>query len=196
MTTITKEGEKALKALEKERKKELDDLEKKHKQETEKIAGEWKAEKADSKLKKLRFWGSSTKGATKDPRYWALVNVAALQEFVKYGANKVMDQIRVRTHANIMAREEIERIKNEKKGFDGKSFAFTMIILVVAAAMAFIIVSNFFNYKTVQDDNIALSRQYGEVQGDLAVCRKQLEQYQPTGIFNPAEKAQDNTLEG
>ncbi len=59
--------------------------------------------------------------------------------------------------------------------------------------------SNFFNYKTVQDDNVALSKQYGSALGDLAVCQRQLEQYQPTSarVVQPTQpEGQDNTLEG
>lgn len=196
MTTITKEGDKALKDLEKKRKDELKELEDTHKKEAKDIAGKW-ADK-ETRLKKMKFWGKSQTADTSDVRYWALVNINALQNFVKYGANKVMDQIRVRTHANIMAREEIERIKQDKKGFDAKSFAFSAILIVMAAAIAFILVSNFFNYKTVSDDNIELSIRVGQVSGELANCQAQLAGSNPN-LPPPATgggSSQDNVLEG
>ena len=196
MTTITPEGDKALKALEKKREEELkkqkDEFDKKKK----KIAGNWADE--PSRLKKLRFWGRTMPGDTEDTRYWALVNIHALQDFVKYGANKVLDQIRVRTHANIKAREEIERARQEsKKGFDAKSFAFSTILVVMAAAIAFILVSNFFNYKTMADDNVILSKRIGTVSGELAACQSELSAYRPNQPPpSPGGPDQDNVLEG
>ena len=197
MTTITPEGEKALNELKKKHEEELKKQKDEFDVKKKKIAGDWADE--PSRLKKLRFWGRTMPGDTKDPRYWALVNIKALQEFVKYGANKVLDQIRVRTHANIMAREEIERVKQEsKKGFDAKSFAFSAILVVMAAAIAFILVSNFFNYKTMADDNVILSKQVGTVSGQLAACQSELSAYKPNQPTppGPGGSGPDNVLEG
>jgi hypothetical protein len=164
-----------LKSLEKNLEKELKARKDRYKNDQEDLL-KARGEKPGSRLK---FWSKGHAQEINDNRFWALVNVESLREFVKYGANKVLDQIRIRTHANIVAREEIARMKKKQEGVDIKAMGFTIIILVIAGAMAFIIVQNFFNYNTAQQENIALKRQIGDTAGQLAACQSELAAIRP-----------------
>lgn len=186
--TITQEGAKKLADLEKRQENEIKERQKVHKEALSQVMKEREI-KPESRLK---FWSKTHTEVVSDNRFWALVNVESLKDFVKYGANKVLDQIRIRTHANIVAREEIEAMKKKKDGFDVKAAAFTIVIVVIAAAMAWIIVQNFFNYNVVATDNIALKKQIGDVTGKLAACSSELKEYKP----DLPKEIDPGTLEG
>lgn len=164
-----------MKELEKRQENEISDRQKVHKAALD-IAMKEREEKPANRLK---FWGKTKANVVNDNRFWALVNVESLKDFVKYGANKVLDQIRIRTHANIVAREEIEAMKKKKDTFDVKAASFTIVIVVIAAAMAWIIVQNFFNYNVVETERMSISKQLGDVTGKLAACSSELDEYKP-----------------
>ncbi|MCX6817728.1 MAG: hypothetical protein NTU57_02630 [Candidatus Aenigmarchaeota archaeon] len=182
-SVIDKDGEKKLRELEKQRAKEIEKLEKNYEKEKTKMLDDINDVK---KTDKLKFWKDRRGSAIEDPKYWALVNVESLKEFIKYGANKVLDQIRVRTAANIMAREEIARAKNEKKGFDVKSLMFTLVIIGVCGFMAYILLTNFFNWKTASDETIRVKGELGDAQGTLAACKAELYHYNPSSLMAAA----------
>lgn len=143
-------------------------------------------------LERVGIAGKSKVEESTDPRFWALVNVESLKEFVKYGANKVMDQIRVRTHAAVIAREELEKLKKKNAGIDPKTMGFTIVILVICACMAYIMISSFFNFDTVNKENIGIKRELGDMTGKLAACQSELAVYRPgSPVIGP-----DQTLEG
>lgn len=193
---IDEQGEKKLDKNEEAREHEIKKMEKAYQDAKNKLIDD--AAGGPGKLDKLRFWKDKQVGDVTNPKYWALVNVESMKEFVKYGANKVLDQIRVRTAANIAAREEIARAKAENKsGWDGKNIAMTFIMLAVAACIAWIMISNFFDYRAVADDNIKILKEKGTVVGDLAACRAELFHYNPAAI--PPDRSgdqPDNVLEG
>ena len=183
---ILPQGEEKLQEAKKRQDQERQDRTNKYNQDIQETG----TERERSKLERLTFRGRGSLEESSDNRYWALVNVESLREFVKYGANKVLDQIRIRTHANTVAREEIDKIKKQKEGVDAKQIAYTIMIIAVIGAMAWVVVSNFFNFNMVQNDNIALKQEIGTVKGQLAACQSELSAYRP-GADEPPQ-----TLEG
>ena len=193
--TIDSEGDKKLKELDKKKIEALKKMEKKFDQQHKELLETY----GKTPQSRLNFWKQKKATDPDSPKFWTLVNVEALKEFIKYGANKVLDQIRVRTAANIIAREEIERIKKEKKGLDLKTIAFSFILLALAAAIAIVLISNFFNYKDAQESNVRLMTEKGSLAGQLAMCQVELRHYNPSLV--PPEIAMDqpagnNTLTG
>lgn len=189
---VTKEGDKALREIETARAAEIEKAVEKYRAAHNKLMEKY----SETKTSRMKFWAKSkTEADYEDPKFWILTNAGAIKEFIKYGSNKVMDQIRVRTHAKIEAREEIERLKKQQKsGFDAKQVAFTLLIIAVAGVMAYMIMSNFLNYQALAGDNINLQRKIGEKEGDLAVCSRQLREFIPDAM--PAAPSANNTLVG
>ncbi len=192
LPVVTKEGDKELQALEKARVAELDKARKEYQAAHDKLMASY-GEVSPSRMK---FWARKKAEADfEDPKIWVLTNAGAIKEFIKYGSNKVMDQIRVRTHAKIEAREEIERLKKQQKGgFDAKQVAFTLLIVAVVGVLAYVIMTQFLNYQAVAGENVKLQRTIGEKEGDLAVCTRQLRSFMPDAM--PDRPAANNTLEG
>lgn len=194
--TIDEKGHEKMKELEKWRETELQSLNDAHKKTKDEILT---ASSSEGKLDKLKFWKDTKTETVEDPIYWALVNVEGLKEFVKYGANKVLDQIRIRTAANIEAREAIARAKDEKKReWDIKTITMTLLILAIVGSISFVIVNNFLNYNVVAGENVQLKIQIGDVSGNLAACRSELDYYNPAAVLAlPAAGGEpDNVLEG
>src|SRR4030042_1535577 len=153
---LDKETRKLIENLEKQRTKELEKRKKVYDKEIEQAAGE------RLKKKKATIWGKEKVEDITDTRHWTLVNVEALKEFIKYGSNKVLDQIRTRTHAQTLAREEIERMKKKQGGFDGRSAAITIFINAIMGVIVYVTVSNFFNYNQVMQEMTAEKRAHGD----------------------------------
>lgn len=190
--TVSKDGDKKITELEKSREAEIE----KAMKEYEKEHGSLMKKYGEEEKSRLDFWKKKkTDENMEDPKFWILTNAGALRDFIKYGANKVMDQIRVRTHAKIEAREEIDKLKKQQKqGIDAKQVAFTLLIIGVVGVLAYVIITNFLNYQAMANDNIQLKRIIGDRTGDLAVCTRQLRQFIPDAF--PETPAANNTLEG
>lgn len=190
---ITKAGEDKIKDARKEHDRKVNNLTQKYKRKHDgllKIYGEG-AEKS-----KLKFWAKSKTKDITDPKYWILVNTGAIKEFIKYGSNKVLDQIRVRSHASIESREAVANIlKNQKSGIDAKQAAFTLMIVGVVAVMAYVMISQFMNFSAVNTENLRLNTELGKAKGSLAACTTELAAYNP-GSPSVSPPASDNTLEG
>jgi hypothetical protein len=192
LPVVTKEGDKAIRELEKSRELEKENTKKKYEDAHTKMMDKY----GEVKESRMRFWAKKkTENDFEDPKFWVLVNTGAIKEFIKYGSNKVMDQIRVRTHAKIEAREEIEKLRKQQKGgFDAKQVAFTLLIIAVVGVLAYVIMTNFLNYQAMAGENIKLQRTIGEKEGDLAVCARQLKQFIPDAF--PQIQTANNTLVG
>lgn len=192
---IDHKGDKKLEEIEKNFTKELEELQEEYEERKQEIID---GVSDQSRLDKLKFWKDTKTEDVEDPRYWALVNIESMKEFVKYGANKVLDQIRVRTAANIKAREEIAKIEDKAKpGLDMKTVAFSFVIIAIVGAIAFVIISNFFNYQDVANDNVVLWKEKGRVSGELEACRAELAHYNPSALPAPKPpEAGENVLEG
>jgi len=174
-----KETKKILKEIENERERKLKQVRKDYEKEIKQVAGD----RAD--LKHAEVWGKEKVADIEDVRFWTLINVEALKDFIKYGSNKVLDGIRVRTHANILAREEIERAKKKQGGIDTK-YAIVIIAMVGISAIAgYMILNNYFNANGIADMLQQEKASHGNTMGQLAVCQTQLEYYQPGGIARP-----------
>jgi len=168
MVTINKNGEKKLEKLIEEKRKQkelaLKELHAKE-QALEKIA----KESGDPKNKQIT-----------EVKYWALTNAEALKDFIMYGANKVTDQIRVRTQANLQARAEIDALKKKKEGIDPKTVAFTIMVIAIVGVVCFVVINSFLNYNSVAKELNDVRLEAGKTAGQLASCQIQLERYQPT----------------
>ena len=194
MVTIDKTGEKKLSEIRVEENKVLAAAEKEHRMEIARLAKLQEAAKEEQN-KPLN-----------EIKMWSLVNAEALKEFIKYGSNKVMDQIRVRSHANLMARKEIEALKKKKEGLDPKTVAFTIMVIAVVGVICYIVLSSFLNYSTLEKANSEIKIQAGELAGELANCKIQLRRYLPeadvtiSGISTPqpapASGPTDQTMTG
>lgn len=181
--------------LEKQRQREIGERKERYEREI-KIA----MQGSGNDTKSSRFRRKKSTKAADDIKEWALVNADSLKEFIKYGSNKVLDQIRIRNQASVLAREEIEKAKG-KKEFDVKQIGLTLVILVVFGVMAYVVVSNFLDYKVVATDLNNERVKVGQVSGQLAACQTELAQYKPVakGAINTApttNPGQGNTLEG
>lgn len=190
--TVSKDGDKKITELEKSREAEIEKAMKEYEKEHDNLMEKY----GEEEKSRLDFWKKKkTDENMEDPKFWILTNAGALRDFIKYGANKVMDQIRVRTHAKIEAREEIDKLKKQQKqGIDAKQVAFTLLIIGVVGVLAYVIITNFLNYQAMANDNIQLKRIIGDRTGDLAVCTRQLRQFIPDAF--PETPAANNTLEG
>src|SRR4030042_1039602 len=136
---IGPEERKLIENLNKQRQQEIERLEEKFREQVDNIS------KGDKEVKK-RFYLDSKNEAPTDIKYYSLVNVQALKEFIKYGSNKVLDQIRIRSHADTLSREAIAKANKKGGGIDTKSMMFTLAIAAIVAIMVYVIVANFFNY--------------------------------------------------
>jgi len=193
-TAIDQEGEKKLISLYEKHDKDLEAIETKYKKDHAALMSKYGKDPGSN----LKFWSRSKTDATDDPKFWILVNAGALKEFIKYGANKVLDQIRVRTHGKIEAREEIDKLKQQQKSsMDPKQVAYTLMLVAIFGAIAYLLITNFLNAKQLTDDLNAARMEVGNKIGELAVCRKQLEYYEPgSGIAPAPPPSEENTLEG
>lgn len=186
-------GEAKLKNIRKLYESDMENLEKEYKDKHETLMSKYGAGAEKSKLK---FWAKSKTEDIDDPKYYVLVNAGAIKDFITYGANKVLDQIKVRTHSRIEARAEIAKLKDQEKGgIDAKQAAFTLLIVAVVACMAWVIISNFLDYRTVEGENQQLKKDLGDARGNLAACTTELSHYKGTSI-EPAPPTSENTLEG
>lgn len=188
--------EKEIKALEEQRTKELKIREQIFEKE---LAALLPKNQDNRKLKRLRG-KKPEEQKVDDIKEWSLVNLDSLKEFIKYGSNKVLDQIRIRNQANVIAREEIEKMK-KKESIDMKQAGLTLVILAIFAVMAYVVVINFMDYSTLTKDLNAEKVKVGTVSGQLAACQSELAQYKPQGArpitAAPVEgQTQGNTLEG
>lgn len=170
---LDKETRKMIENLEKQRDKELKKLDTEHQKKLEKIA-------KDRVDVKPGIFSKSKVIDIKDPRFWTLVNVGAMKEFIKYGSNKVLDQIRTRTHAAILAREEIERAKKNKSGFDFKTGIIVIAVAAIVGTVAYITVTSYLNANGIATDLMNEKRLHGTDIGKLAVCEQQLYYYNPS----------------
>lgn len=185
--------------LEKERKRELDERKERYEKDLE---AAFKGENQD-KVRMARFRKKKTKEEEKVDgiKEFALVNADALKEFIKYGSNKVLDQIRIRNQADVIAREEIEKIK-KKDSIDMKQAGLTIAILAIFGVMVYVVVINFMDYSTVTKDLTAEKVKVGDVSGKLAACQSELAAYKPgakpinTGTITPETGGGGNTIEG
>ena len=168
-----------LKEVEKERERKLKEVRKQYEKDI-KITG---GDRAD--FKHAEVWGKEKVADIDDVRFWTLINVEALKEFIKYGSNKVLDGIRVRTHANTIAREEIEKAKKKQGGIDTK-YAIVIIAMVgISAIAAYMILNNYFNAQGISDQLQEEKASHGTTMGQLAICQVELEHYAPGGIARP-----------
>jgi len=171
---LDKETRKMIENLEKQRDKELEKLDKGFQKEIAKVA----KDRAD--IKKPGIFAKSKVVDIKDPRFWTLINVSAMKEFIKYGSNKVLDQIRTRTHAAILAREEIERAKKNKSGFDMKQGLIMIALAAIIGVVVYITVTSYLNASSIANELMAEKRMHGTDLGKLAVCEQQLYYYNPS----------------
>ena len=168
MTTISKNGEKKLKKL----------IEEKRKQKEAAIKEFHAQEQAIDKVMKESEDPKNMQ--ITDVKYWMLTNAEALKDFITYGANKVTDQIRVRTHANLLARAEIDALKKKKEGIDPKTVAFTIMVIAIVGVVCFVVINSFLNYNNVAKELNDVRLEAGKTAGQLASCQIQLDRYQPT----------------
>ena len=170
---LDKESRKLIEKFEKERDKKLKSARESYEKEIKAVAGD----RAD--MKHAETWGKEKVADVKDVRFWTLINVEALKDFIKYGSNKVLDGIKVRTHANILAREEIERAKKKQGGIDSK-YAIVMIAMVgIAGVIAYMTLTNYFNANGIADQLQSEKADHGTTMGQLAVCKAELDHYAP-----------------
>ena len=90
--TINKEGENKIKAARKKYDADMKAVDEKYKKDHAELL---KAYGEGAKESKLKFWAKSKTEDMTDPKYWVLVNAQSIKEFIKYGSNKVLDQIRI-----------------------------------------------------------------------------------------------------
>lgn len=168
-----KDIEAQIKALEAEREKDIaersvrydTDLQEKFKAGTEKHEGRLR-----------RFRNKPTK--VEEIKEWALINAEGLKEFIKYGSNKVLDQIRIRNQANVIAREEIEKLK-KKESWDMKQLVTMIAVCSIIGVIVYVTVINFMDYSTITKDLTAEKIKVGDVSGKLAACQSELANYKP-----------------
>lgn len=181
-----KEISKKLKEIEKLRASKLKELEQEYNKNLKGMD--------DSRIKKGRVFAKAKVKDSTDIRFWTLVNAESLKEFIKYGSNKILDQIRVRSHAATIAREEIAKMK-KKQGIDLKAAAITVAVISIIATMVFVVVTNFLDYDQVAEELRNTKIQVGEVSGNLAACETELYRYKPQSP-SIAPPAGPNVLEG
>jgi hypothetical protein len=172
---IGPEERKLIENLNRQRQQEIERLEEKFREQVDTIS------KGDKEVKK-RFYLDSKSEAPTDIKYYSLVNVQALKEFIKYGSNKVLDQIRIRSHADTLSREAIAKANKKGGGIDTKSMMFTLAIAAIVAIMVYVIVANFFNYDKLTQTLVTEQRAHGTTQGELANCQTQLDFFKPGTI--------------
>lgn len=170
-------------------KKLIEKLQKDRKVEIRK-ANDWYKKQVDEisrgdKEIKQRFYLESKNEEPTDIKYYALVNVQALKEFIKYGSNKVLDQIRIRSHANTLAREEIDKLKKKGQGTDSKTMIMTIAIVAIIGVMVYVVATGLLNYDSLNQKLIEQNRATGTCQGQLANCMVQLDFFKPGTIAKP-----------
>lgn len=183
---------KQIEALEKERKREVAERKERYDRDLEEA---FKQENAKEPGRLSRILGNNGHPESKvvELKEHALVNVEALKEFIKYGSNKVLDQIRIRNQAEVIAREEIARAKG-KKEFDGKQIAYTILIMAIIGVMAYVVIINFLDYSTVTKDLTSEKIKVGDISGQLAACQSELSVYKPGGARTLTPPAQTSQL--
>lgn len=186
---------------EKQISKKIKELEKMREQEIKERKARFDTDMTDltgkAPKKKGRFRrGSNNKDDVHDIKEWCLVNAENLKEFVKYGSNKVLDQIRIRNQASVIAREEIDKIK-KKEGIDMKQTAITIAVMSIIAVMVYVTVINFMDYSTVTKELTSEKIKVGTVSGQLAACESELAAYKPGYTKAPSnDPPPDTVLEG
>ena len=193
---LNKDTEKRLDHLNKEKNDTIRNLEKRHKKDIDKIISNRTAKKG-----RFNFLSKPEAEKLDDPRYWSMVNVESLKEFIKYGSNKVLDQIRVRSQANTIAREEIDKLKKKTDGPDAKSIIYNIMYITIIGAIALVIAINFMNYNDITKQLTDEKVNVGTVSGQLAACQSELASYKPGMVVNPpiettGDEGPDNVLEG
>jgi hypothetical protein len=172
---LGKEERKLIENLNSQRQKELKDLEAQFKKDVEYIS------KGDKEVKKRFYLDAKTENPT-DIKYWCLVNVQTIKEFIKYGSNKVLDQIRIRSHAESLSREAIARANKKGGGMDTKQMMLTLAIAAIVGIMIYTIASNVFNYNEATQKLVDEQRSHGTDLGKLANCQTQLDFFKPGTI--------------
>lgn len=185
--------EKTIKELEKQRAHELQQAREKYASELQALQGKDPKDIKEGRIRKKLKDPDKEQSKIQDIKEHALVNVEAIKEFIKYGSNKVLDQIRVRSHANTIAREEIAKIQ-KKSNFDVKAAMMTFLMVIIIAVMAYTLSTQFLNVSAVQKDLQDERSAHGTTMGKLAACQTELDQYKPkaktSGVI-PAQTQQE-----
>lgn len=189
--------DKQIKALEAERARELKERQERFEKDIQ--ASTTKEGEEKRRLAKLRGKPEG-KATPENLKEWSLVNVEALKDFIKYGSNKVLDQIRTRSHSQILAREAIEKANQKKPPLDTGKVILGVAMLAIVGAVVYVTINNFMNTNTITADLTAEKIKVGDVSGKLAACQSELAQYKPSipGAPNTiiAGQGGGNTIEG
>lgn len=200
MDSLDKTKKKMIEELEKQRAKELEEAKEHYASDLQSLQGKDPKDIKEGRFRKRLKDPDKEAAQIQDLKEHVLVNVEAIKEFIKYGSNKVLDQIRVRSHANTIAREEISKLK-KKNDFNVKQAAMTFLFIIVIAVMAYTMATQFLNVTDVQKELQQERSNHGVTMGKLAACTTELEQYKPkaratdTGVI-PVQTTTPNTLQG
>ena len=194
---MSKEIKDQIKELENEKQRELEERKERYDNDLAKV---FQGNGEDARRFKRLRKSDPKEAKIADVKEHAIVNLDALKEFIKYGSNKVLDQIRIRNQANVIAREEIEKLK-KKEGVDMKQAVLSLAVMAIIGVMVYVVVINFMDYSTVTKDLTTTKIQVGTVSGQLAACQSELAQYKPQGARPIAAaplpgQEPSNTLEG
>ena len=101
---------------------------------------------------------------------WKLVDFSPLKDFIDYGMNKTLINLKLRRLTDIQVREQLSK---KKEGADWMDIIKMVMVVVVIGVIAFSMITQFLNYQSVTEDNIKVNRQLGECEGQLARCQSQ-----------------------
>lgn len=117
-------------------------------------------------MKIPRLRKEKKKDKTLENRIFKLVNFSSIRDFVT-GTNSVLVSIKVKKYADTLARESMAGMKTEREW--GKMLMF-IFIGVIVAVVAFMLVTQFMEFSSLQKQVGELLAEIGGLKAQLAQC--------------------------
>lgn len=101
---------------------------------------------------------------------WKLLDFSPIKDFINYGLNKTLINLKLRRLKDIEVREELHKGGKPK---DWTQVMITVVVIIIVGVLAFTIINQFMNYTEVAKEIVTLNQQLGTCTGKLAQYSQQ-----------------------
>ena len=105
------------------------------------------------------------------PHIGKVMDFSVIKNFIDYGMNKSLLNLKLRRMVDIQTREKLSKMKPET---DWMKVLITILIVVIVGVIAFSIISQYFDYQDVARQNANLLMENGVLRGQIAQLKMQL----------------------
>lgn len=107
----------------------------------------------------------------RDPDY-ALVDYSKIKDFLNWGMNRALSDLRLRRMVDVKLREERMKRKPEH---DWTKIMITVIVIIMIGGIGFVLMQSFFNFSDLQTGLGQCIADQGALKAQLNICEANLE---------------------